>query len=98
MIGCRVEISAESNEIARHLLLLLERSFQFWYRGAADGYGKTCDSATGGARGADENSATYYQGDATAAVAGRCGVHAGHDHAPRAGGGNDGADCFAYGK
>src|SRR6266851_572318 len=48
------------------------------------------------ARDAEQKAAGVHNGPATFTIAGRRGVHAGHDHASCAGGGDDGADRVAY--
>src|SRR5215471_15322816 len=55
-------------------------------RGAAGSTGST-----------EQNAALRYSCRAAARFSGRCGVHAGHDHAPPASCGDDRLDSFAHG-
>ena len=64
----------------------------------ADGFDEACRCAAGSAGAAEQDAAALDEGHFATAVASGCGVHAGHDHASRTGGGNDCADCVAYGK
>jgi hypothetical protein len=49
-------------------------------------------------RNTEQTAAAFYNGDGPATVAGRCRVHAGHDHASWAGGRDDGSDSIAHGE
>src|SRR5262249_8226148 len=85
-------------EIARRQLYLLEHSFLPGSKGAAGRFGKTGGGAARSAGRTDEKTAWGHSGDVAAAIEGGCGVYTRDDHAPRASRGDDGADCFAYGK
>jgi hypothetical protein len=63
---------------------------------AADHWDEAGRGAAGGSRSANKDAFVLNKANIAASLGGGRGVHAGHDHAPRTGGGNDGDDSIAH--